>query len=427
MSGSTRKTLFLIVVIVLVAAESLYFGRQVFAGYQRILGRGAFINSDFGPAWEAYGSAIRWGGDRASLEAEILDLLVFGLLQSEAGIELDMPVTPAESLSLARNLVARRLRESPGDAHIWSKDADLKFYAARQVRRGTPIDVSQLSENPRENLLEEEKAAVASLETAASLEPNSYFYHDLLVLFFMEIGALGEAAEHVRKAVVSYPRLDGHIYLNERNVPGEILNAAIAGFRDAAGSVSLVRRAYIQVDAGRLLMLRGDDQEAIVFFEQAIADAPDLFDAHYRLGQVFYRSGDYVRAVEHLREATELLPSVASPYYSLGRSYAALGSLSAAIEALTLARQKNPELLKFRHELGKTLEEAGRLSEAERQFVAAANVRPDDPVAWLELMRFYSRRQDRPSAYKACARLLSLDEDNQDYQERCDALKQDSR
>ncbi len=427
MSGSTRRTLFLIIVIVLVAVESLYFGRQVFAGYQRFLGRRAFINNDFGRAWEAYGSAISWGGNRPTLDAEFLDLLLFGLLQSEVGIELHLPVSPEESLSLARKLVARRLRESPYDARVWTKDADLKLYAARLARREAPIDVSRLSEDPRENLFPEEEAAVESLRMAASLEPNNYFYHDLLASFFMEIGAPGEAAKHVRRAVASYPRLDGHIYLTERNVPREIVDAAIDGFRDAAGSISLVRRPYIQVDAGRLLMRRGDDQEAIVLLEQAVADAPDLFDAHYRIGQVSYRSGNYMRAVEHFREATELLPSEASAYYYLGRSYAALGSLPAAIEALTRARQKRPESLRFRHELGKRLEEAGRLPEAERQFVAAANMRPDEPVAWMELMRFYSRRQDRPSALEACTRLLSLDEGNQDFQERCNALKQDSR
>jgi tetratricopeptide (TPR) repeat protein len=426
MNVSSRKTLFLIIVILLIAAESLYFGRQAFAGYQRLLGRRAFINNEFGRAWEAYGRAIRWGGNRDSLELEVLDLLVFGLLQSEAGIDLEFPVSAAESLSLSRDLVARRLRKSPYDAHLWSRHADLKFYDARQARRGTLIDLSRLSEDPLDNLREEERAGIEALRMAASLEPNNYFFHDLLASFFMEIGAPGKAAPHVRRAVASYPRLAGHAYLTSRTVPGEIVDAAVEGFRDASENVSLVRRAHIEIDAGRLLMQRRDDRGAIVFLEQAIADAPELFESHYRIGQAFYRLENYERAIEHLRKATDLLPSVASVHYYLGRSYRELGNFPAAIEALTLARQKRPERLKFRHELGKLLEESGQLRLAERQFVAAANMRPEDPVAWLELTRFYSRVQDRASALEACARLLSLDEDNPDYQKRCDALRQDS-
>ncbi len=426
MSGSTRKTLFLIIVIVLIAAESLYFGRQVFAGYQRLLGRRAFINSDFGGAWEAYESAARWGGDRTSIETEFLDLLVFGLLQSEAGIEFHMPVSPEESLALARDIVARRLRESPYDARVWTKDADLKLYVARQARRGTQFDVSRLSEDPRENLFAEEEAAVESLRMAASLEPNNYFFHDLLAAFFMEIGSPGDAAAHVRRAVASYPRLAGHFYLTARSVPEGIVDAAINGFRDAAGSISLVRRAYIQVDAGRLLMRHNKAPEAIGYFEEAVADAPDLFDSHYRMGQALYRTGEYLRAIDHFRTAAELLPSDAWAFYYLGRSHQALGDLQAAIEALTVARQKRPDILKFRHELGEALEAANRLIEAERQFVSAANMKSDDPGAWLALIRFYSRTGDRASAHETCDRLLSLHPEDQGYLAHCASLAKEA-
>ncbi len=92
-----------------------------------------------------------------------------------------------------------------------------------------------------------------------------------------------------------------------------------------------------------------------------------------------------------------------------------------------MARQKRPELLKFRHDLGETLEAAGRLREAERQFIAAANLRPDDPVVWLELMRFHSRVNNRTAALEACDHLRSLDESNEDYRAYCQALDQEAR
>jgi len=426
MSISARRTVLLLVAILLIATESLYFGCQFFAGSLRLQGRRAFLSSEFGLAWGTYERALRWGGDRVDIEKEILALLVFGLHQSEAGIDLDLPLSSPESLSRARTLVARRLYEQPYDARTWARDADLKLYSAQQARRETPIDVSKLSEDPNDNLLDEERAAIRSLLRAASLEPNNHFYHNLLAGLFMEIGAPGEAAAHVRRAVESYPRLAGHIYLNERDVPDVIVAAAIEGFSQAVGRPSFVRRVHIEIDAGRLLMNQGDNAAAITYFERAVADAPELFDSHYRLGVASYRVGDFQRAIEHLLAATELLPAHASSYYHLGRSYRAQGLLSEAIEALTLARQKSPDNLKFRHELGELLEQADRLPEAERQFVAAANMRPGEPAPWIALVSFYVRRQDRPSAFSACSRLLSIEPDNQAYLDRCGSLKRDS-
>lgn len=427
MSALTRKTLLLVIVLILGSAETFYFARQVSAGYWAVLGRRAFIKTDFARAWEAYEVALRRGGDRASIESQLLDLLVFALLQSESGIDLEMPVSPEESFSLARDLVKRRLRDTPYDAHVWSKDAEIKLYASRRDRRATPLDVSRLSENPLENLLPEEKAAIESFRIACSLEPNNYFYHDLLASFLLAAGATSEAVEQIRLGVSSYPRNDGHSYLNERRPPDEVIAAAIDGFKDAAGKPSLVRRAHINIDAGQLLMLQGDYQEAVSLLEQAVAEAPGLFESHYNIGQAFFRMGDYQRAIEHFEKATEISPSIASADYYLGRSYEAIGNRPAAIEAMTLARQRNPDELKYRYHLGKLLESDGRLREAERQFVAATNMRPDDPVTWLELTRFHDRAGDRPSALQACARLLSLEQDNRDYQALCSTLEQESR
>jgi len=414
-----RKWLLLFIMIVLLVGESVYFGRNFVSGYQQLRGRQAFINSEFGYAWEAYEGAARWGGDRVTLDGEILDLLVFNLLQGEAGISLDLPISRDESLSLAWSLVARLLRETPYEAHAWMKYADLRFHEARRVRRERPLDLSALSEDSRQNMVEDEVAAVEALGTAASLEPNNYFYYDLLASFFMEIGAMDEAAPYVRNSVSSYPRLDGHIYLTEGNLPEPILEAAIAGIQDAIGKPSLARKAETLVDAGRLLFRWNDAKRALSYLEQAVALAPDLYDAHYRLGQVLSRTGEYRRSIEHFRMAAELLPTEADPHYYIGLAYQALGELPAAIESLSAARQKRPDMPGFRYALGEVLEAADRITEAQRQYVSAANLRPDDPGAWLELIRFYSRTGQHASVLESCGRLARLDSGHNEYEVYC--------
>jgi tetratricopeptide (TPR) repeat protein len=417
------KPLLLLILTVLFTAESVYFGRHAVAAFRTLSARRAFNGNEFRSAWERYASALGAAEDRASIEQEMLDLLIFGLVQGEAGIDLGILVTPEGSLSLARDLVARRLRDFPSDARAWSKDAELKFYAARQARRETPIDLSRLSEDPVENLLTDEAAAIASLRTAAALEPNNYFYHDLLVSFFLEIGAPDEAARHARRAIAAYPSLEGHAYLNESGVPAEVLDAAIEGLVDRSETRSLIPRPYRVIDAGYLLLRHGEFERAIVFLQQGVAEAPDLFGGRYRLGQALLRAGDYRSAQEHLLKAVELDPSFGSTYYSLGLAHEALGDLPAAIVALTVARRRQPELLGYRHKLGELLEKAGRFEEAERQFVAAVNLRSDDPVALQALMRFHLRRQDRASALEICRRLSALGQKGDVSREQCAALQ----
>ena len=423
MSRLPSRSLFLLIMIMLVTAESVYFGCHAVAGFHRLAGRRAFRNNEFAGAWESYEKAILWGEDRSSLKEEFLDLNVFGLFQSEAGIDLGLPLSPEDSLSLARELVAQRLRDMPYDAHAWSKNAELNLHAARQARRGTPIDISRLSEDPLKNLLEEELAALESLRMAASLEPNNYFYHDLLVSFFLDIGAPGQATQNVRRAVAAYPSLEGHAYLNESGLPAEMLEAAIDGFRDATAYLSLIPHPHMAIDAGKLLMRHGKHERAVEFLQQGVAGAPDLFEGRYRLGQAFIRIGDYHGAQEQLGRAIELLPSFGPAYYSLGVTHEALGDLPAAIDALTVARRKEPGILRYRHKLGELLETAGRFEEAERQFVAAANLRSDDPVALQALMRFHLRRQDRASALEICKRLSALERGDEASLEQCAALE----
>ncbi len=64
----------------------------------------------------------------------------------------------------------------------------------------------------------------------------------------------------------------------------------------------------------------GSDQEAWLY-QQALAACPDLLEAYYRLGHVYYRQGAYTSAIDVHQRLLQLAPEEAEAYYRLGVVY----------------------------------------------------------------------------------------------------------
>ncbi len=415
-----RKALILGFLAILVV-ESVYFGRRCIAAVQRLRGELAFFRNDHRAAWSDYQSALAWGGDPDPVETDEIELLLFGLDQQEAGIKLDVPMPEETAVRQAQALVARRLRATPYRAYDWSLASDIYLHQARKERRAASLDLSQLSEDPLANLTRNEWLGVLALETATRWEPNNYIYHDLLVEFLLEIGSVGKAADHCRRAVAAFPHLDDHRYLVRPKLSPELLEAALQGFEDAAEGISMVTRAEIACDTARLLIQNGQDVRAVPYLTGAIADSPRSFLAHYLLGDLRYRTKEYQEAIEHLEQAARLKPSDPWPHYLLGRAHMALGEIGPAVSEMRQAREAAPTEVQFFHGLGEVLESAGKLPEAERQFVAATNLHPHDAAAWWALLAFYERHHQGDTA-DVCAILLRLLPEDAEARNRCARL-----
>lgn len=419
-----RRGILLACFAVLAAAETGYFARQAAASLMRIKGERAFFRNDHQEAWRSYRKALRLGGDRDLVETDIVELLLFGLDQSDAGIKIDLPLPPERAAREALILIAGRLREMPRRAYRWSLASDVYARMAILERRRLTIDLAQLSEEPLENLLPEQWLSLDALKTASSLEPNNYIYPDLLAELFMEFGSAELAAPFCRDAVAAYPVLEGHKYLARSDIPAVIVTAALAGFDRAAAGESMIPRAAILCDAGRLLASHGDDGRALDYWQTVITLAPDLYDAHAQIGYARYRLKDYKGALESLRRATSLDPTQSWPFYSMGMAHRALGDPDAAVLDFRSARERAPTEVRFFHALGEVLEETGRIKEAGRQYLAAANLNSKDESAWSTLLAFSVRHDDARSASEACSRLIALNPGEGVYRDTCAALGQ---
>ena len=410
----------------ILAAETAYFGGRCLAGLLRQRGERAFFRSDHRRAWRNYEGAMAWGGDAGTLAADEVELLLFGLDQREAGFRIRTEFPVGESLARARDLAVRLIREAPYKAYYWSLVADIYHHEARRRRLETPIDLDTLSEDPLANLLPEDWLSIAALETATQLEPNNYVYPDLLVEMLLEIDSPDLAAHYCRLAVAANPNLRDHRYLLRADLQPVIVEAALLGFADARGAHSMLPPDGIDTDAGRLLVVHGQDERAIPYLERAAALVPKSYDALSELGSAYYRMKDYEGMLRSLERARLVHPDQPWPYYGLGLAHLALGDLQAAMSDFTAAREADPRDLRYFHALGETLEKAGRIEEAERQFLAAANLNQGEGLAWSALLAFYVRHPDRKGAAEACANLLTLGQVDSAVREQCAALEREA-
>jgi tetratricopeptide (TPR) repeat protein len=404
---------------VLLVGESVYFVRQCLAGFERLLGERAFYRNDLKASWGAYQIALRLGGPRGLLETDLMEVLLFGLDQREAGVRVDLPLDEEASTAELRRLTARAIGRAPYRATYWSMASDVFMRAARQSRLSTPLDLSTVSEEPLENITEQNWWGIAALETASALEPANYLYEDLLAEQLLDYGADDAAAAACRRAVTRYPRLDGHTYLMRTTLPPVVVQAAVEGFEEALLGESLVARAAMEMDAGRLLVQHGEGAQAVPFLEKAARAAPDLYDARMQLALALSGLGRFREAIPHYLKAAERLPDEAPTYFYLGQAQMEIGERGAGIESFRMARSLGRGAPTYFHALGNALEADGKLVEAERQFTAAAYQNPSDAAAWSALLAFHLRHGDRTAAARDCDKLLELSTADDSFREQC--------
>jgi tetratricopeptide (TPR) repeat protein len=417
-----RKLFLLLGFLVVFAAESAYFARQWAAGVMRLYGERAFFRNDQIGAWTLYRRALSLGGERDTLENDLAQLLLFGLDQTSAGVRVRTAMPSEDAVRTSLEYVARRIRDTPYRAYEWSLASDVYFHEARLRRQNILLDLSELTEDPLDILLPEERLGLAALETAARLEPTNYLYQDLLTEKFLELGSVSRAAVYCRRSVASLPILSEHPFLGRPDLAPELLEAAIGGVEDSRLQDSMIPRGLIESATGDFLWRKGQTQRSVGFLRRAVSLAPDLFEAQYGLGLATYTLGDYDEALRHLKEASRIEPDNPTPNVHMGLSYTAMGDLPAAIDQFRSAREKDARGLWYFLLLGDALEKAGQVREAERQFVAGANVNPDSTEAWATLLAFYTRHRELRPAAEVCSRLRVLSPAETRYKEQCVTL-----
>ncbi len=131
----------------------------------------------------------------------------------------------------------------------------------------------------------------------------------------------------------------------------------------------------------------GHPVEAEAHYRAAIAIKPDLAEAHYNLGHLYYgTAGRLDDSVAEFREALRLRPDYPEAHDNLGNSLVREpGRLDEAIAQYQEALRLRPDYPEARGNLGGALQMQGRTIEAIGQFQELVRLRPDSAQAHVSL------------------------------------------
>ena len=139
---------------------------------------------------------------------------------------------------------------------------------------------------------------------------------------------------------------------------------------------------------GNALLQKGDVDEAIAHCQMALQIKPDFAEAHNNLGNALLRKGHVDEAMAHCQKALQIKPDYAEAHNNLGMALLKMGRVDEAIAHFQQALQIKPAYAEARNNLGNARLRKGQVDEAIAQYQQVLQIKPDSPnvlnnLAWL--------------------------------------------
>ena len=131
--------------------------------------------------------------------------------------------------------------------------------------------------------------------------------------------------------------------------------------------------------------------------------------AHYLLGNALADRGQIDEAIRQYQEAIRLQPGYAEYHYNLGSVLARSGQTGEAIRQLQEALRLQPDNVMARLNLGNALDESGQIDEAIRQYQEALRLQPDNAMAHLNLGISFATKGQIDDAIRQYQEALRMD------------------
>jgi len=228
---------------------------------------------------------------------------------------------------------------------------------------------------------------------------------------FYERGYLEQAEEFFRLAAKDDPGGAeplyglGSVYLEQqkRREARECFERAV---KSAADYPATLPNAWNNL--GILAAREGNTDEAIGFFQKALALNPEHAVALQNLGNAYRQKKDWDAARKTLEHALALSPDDAEANYGLGMVYAQLNDTSRANEFLQKALAARPAYPEALNNLGILYLRTGRSEEAKKSFAESIRVAPRFEQSYLNLARVYAIEGDKAQARATLLELLKV-------------------
>jgi len=210
--------------------------------------------------------------------------------------------------------------------------------------------------------------AIPAMRLAVQRDPQNEIYHFRYGLLLTDSHAPGAGMVRLREALKQFPnsaRL--WLALGIAQLAYGQNNEAENSFKQSLtlDPKSVPALAYLAVTYAE----RGLYQNAIDFYERAIALNPQLGALHYLAADTMLRisTADTTRAEKYLKRAIELDPNIAGAYLSWARLYVRTNRYAEAAPLLERAVSLQSDLLEAHYQLSRVLMKLKRTDEANRE------------------------------------------------------------
>ena len=132
---------------------------------------------------------------------------------------------------------------------------------------------------------------------------------------------------------------------------------------------------------GIVLAEKGQTDEAIKHYQEAMRLRPDDAEAHYNLGIVLTERGQIGGAISQYQEALRLKPGYAEAHYNLGVALGRKGQTDEAIRQYQEAIRLKPQHAEAHNNLGIVFTAKGQIDDAISQFQEVIRLKPKHPEA----------------------------------------------
>jgi Flp pilus assembly protein TadD len=167
-------------------------------------------------------------------------------------------------------------------------------------------------------------------------------------------------------------------------------------------------------DLGNAIGKKGQLDEAIRHYEEAIRLKPDYVDAHNNLGAAFGKKRQTDQAIAQYQEAIRLNPAHALAHHNLGAALAKKGQTDEAIVQFHEAIRLNPDYPDAYNNLGVALGNKSQTDEAIRQFREAIRLNPDHTEARNNLGVALGKKGQTEEAIRQYEEIIRLKPDQAD-------------
>ncbi|REJ79107.1 MAG: tetratricopeptide repeat protein [Acidobacteria bacterium] len=193
---------------------------------------------------------------------------------------------------------------------------------------------------------------------------------------------------------------------------GELLSFSNANAENRQTRRALAERLY----ARGLANLSSDDYEqALPFFEQAVATDPTYAEAWYQVGFCYGMLEKHEQSVRASKKAAELRPEWPETHINIGASSFALGDFEQAAESYKTASRLDQSNAETHLALGLSLGKLGRTGEEILAYRRAVSARPDFANAIELLGLAYFKQKQYGHAIEAFEQLRNYKADADTY------------